>query len=290
MTAMIDSNGIYDLPMDTYHAQCCDGPSISSGGLRTIENESPAHFWAYAQGLNPEAHKRPHNNAFDFGKAVHALLFDDQEEIGRLVVSPFDEFRTKDARAWRDEQRESGRIIITDDIMSAIKGIHKSLASEAGVPELLTAGEPEKSLIWRDAETGVWLKSRPDRFPSDRVFADLKTAKSADPRLLDTEIVSRGYHMQLALACMGLEALRGETTTDCWLVFVEKTPPFAVTTVRLGDELVDYGAKQCRRAIRKFADCLGSGDWPSYVEGPLTLHGPKWFTERCEKEIEGNIL
>lgn len=283
---IISQAGIYDLPMEFYHSQCCDGPSVSSGGLRTMENASPAHFWCDAYGLNPDAQRPSRSDAFDFGKAVHALLFDDQDEIAKLVTSPFDDFRKKEAREWRDEQWSEGRIIITDAVMDSIRGIHAALAREPGVAALLTAGEPEKSMIWRDAETGVWLKSRPDRFPSDRVFADLKTAKSSDPRLLNTEIVSRGYHMQLGLAAMGLKALTGEDATDCWLVFVEKTAPHAVTTVRLGDELVDYGMRQCRRSIRKFADCLRDGDWPTYCEGPVTLHGPDWFTKRCEKQIE----
>lgn len=287
---LIDKPGIYDLDMDTYHSQCCDGPSISSGGLRKIENESPAHFWCQATGLNPEAIEQPRKAAFEFGKAVHALLFDDQEEISRLVISPYDSFRTNEAKAWKQEQYDEGRTIITEDDFSAIKSMHDALAAEAGVPELLTAGEPEKSMIWKDAETGIWLKSRPDRIPTDGVLADLKTCASADPHILNGDIIKRGYHMQLALAADALKILTGQEVTDAWLVFVEKTPPFAVTTVRLGDELMDLGKRQCRRALRKFADCLKDNDWPAYVEGPITLHGPKWFTEKCNKELEANLL
>lgn len=288
MTAeqVICEPGVYDIPMDWYHSQCCDGPSVSSGGLRKIENESPAHFWCQARGLNPNAIESGPNAAFSFGKAVHALLFDDQDEISRLVVSPFESFRTNAAKEWRDEQYANGRTLITEDDMAHIHGIHKALSKEAGCAELLTAGEPEQSMIWKDKETGVWLKSRPDRLPSDLVFADLKTTKCAKPSLLNTEIVNRGYHMQLALACMGLKELRGEDATDCWLVFVEKTPPYAVGMVRIADDLIDYGQRQCRRAIRKFADCLESGDWPAYTEGPYTAHGPKWFSDKCEREIE----
>ena len=42
------------LPIDRYHAaDICDGPSISSSGLRTIFSKSPAHFWAES-ALNDE--------------------------------------------------------------------------------------------------------------------------------------------------------------------------------------------------------------------------------------------
>ena len=125
---------------------------------------------------------------------------------------------------------------------------------------------------------------------SQAVLADLKTCASADPRILNAEIVTRGYHMQMGLAAEAVKILTGQDVTDAWLVFVEKTPPYAVTTVRLGDELLGYGRRQCRRAIRKFADCLKDNDWPFYCEGPITLHGPEWFTKRMDKELEANLL
>ena len=184
---LITQPGIYDLDMDTYHSQCCEGPSISSGGLRKIENESPAHFWCQASGLNPDAIAQPRKAAFEFGKAVHALLFDDQEEISRLVVCPYENYKKQVARDWRDAQWADGNIIITEDDFTAIKAMHDTLAAEPNVPELLTAGEPEKSMIWKDQETGVWLKSRPDRIPTDAVLADLKTCDTANPRILNND-------------------------------------------------------------------------------------------------------
>ena len=286
----ITAPGVYELPMDVYHSQCCDGPSVSSSGLRTIENDSLKHFYATARGLNPDAPEPEHKPSLDFGKAVHALLFDDADEIARLVTSPYEAFRTNEAKAWRDEQHEAGRIIVTDDVLARIRGVHTALVDEPGCAELLTAGKPEQSMIWRDAETGIWLKSRPDRLPSDAVLADLKTTKSARPSSLERDIVNYGYHMQLGLAAMGMRALMDVTCTDAWLVFVESAAPHDVTMVRLGDELMDFGERQCRRAIRSLADAIEADEWPGYAIGPRTAHGPDWFHKKMQNEIERDLL
>jgi hypothetical protein len=56
---IISEPGIYrDVPMSVYHSQeICDGPSISSSGLRRIWNESAAHFFSDWDG-NPEREER----------------------------------------------------------------------------------------------------------------------------------------------------------------------------------------------------------------------------------------
>src|SRR5258708_18976764 len=108
--ALITEPGVYDLTMDRYHGQPCDGPSVSSSGLRTIWSASPAHYWLESS-LNPhreEQGERPH---FSLGRAAHHLLF-----LGRtgfdaeFVVRPekWKDWRTNDAKEWRDEMLAAG--------------------------------------------------------------------------------------------------------------------------------------------------------------------------------------
>ncbi|MGB6229743.1 MAG: PD-(D/E)XK nuclease-like domain-containing protein [Litorimonas sp.] len=292
MSAPINKPGVYDISMERYHSQCCDGPSVSSSGLRKIENDSPRHFWWNAVGLNPKAKPQPYKPHFHLGTAVHAFLFDDVDEIEKIVVRPdeFNDYRSKAAKAWRADAVESGKTIVTEDLMADICHMADALSSEPGVAELLTAGDPEKSLIWRDAETGIWCKSRPDRLPTDGVLADLKTTDCAAPHAIDRTIAKFGYHMQLALAGDGFEALDRTPLRDAWFVFVETKPPYCVTVARVADELIEFGRMQCRRALRKMADCLKSGDWPSYREGPMTAYGPDWHFKKLQQQFDSGEL
>ena len=60
--------GIYDMPINWYHDDCCDGPSVSSSGLRTIELESPEHYWAH-HPANPD---RPNGLIWGIGTTISA--------------------------------------------------------------------------------------------------------------------------------------------------------------------------------------------------------------------------
>ena len=69
----IRNPGIYSgLPLEDYHADICIEPSVSSSGLRTIYDQSPAHYWVSS----------PYNE--------HAITRDPVEHftVGSLVNTP----------------------------------------------------------------------------------------------------------------------------------------------------------------------------------------------------------
>ena len=71
--------GLYSgISLSEYHrGDICDGPSISSSGLRTIFTKSPAHYWA-ASPLNDDpdddVEDESDSQALIFGSAVHHLI------------------------------------------------------------------------------------------------------------------------------------------------------------------------------------------------------------------------
>lgn len=70
----IGEPGVYDLSMAEYHGDCCDSPSVSSSGLRTIWSQSPAHYW-YNSPYNPNRPEPKERAHFSIGKAAHHLLY-----------------------------------------------------------------------------------------------------------------------------------------------------------------------------------------------------------------------
>lgn len=73
--AVVDKTGVWDISIERYHEQCCDGPSISSSGLRTIWSDSPAHYWA-TSALNPARVAQADNPAFSLGRLAHRVLLE----------------------------------------------------------------------------------------------------------------------------------------------------------------------------------------------------------------------
>lgn len=297
--AKVTAPGVWDLPMAVYHSDCCEGPSISSSGLRTIWSQSPAHFF-YDSPYNPtrpEPKERPH---FSIGRAAHHLLYLGRKGFdAEFAVRPSEwkDWRTNAAKEWRDEQLKAGLTIITDGELEAITGMARSLGAHPLVrpgpgQSGILDGAVERSLIWQDEKTGVWLKSRPDNIPSGSgLFADLKTAESVSDESLERSLASFGYHMQAALVAMASEAVLG-LPADAFtfaFVWVEKAPPHCVRVTVLTGEDLERGRMQLRRAIDQFAACVASGEWP----GPggsrrdaEYLQLPAWAAKRIDQQLE----
>jgi hypothetical protein len=289
---LITEAGVYDLSMAQYHGQPCEGPSVSSSGLRTIWSQSPAHYWIQSS-LNPhriEQGERPH---FSLGRAAHHLIFLGRKGFdAEFVVRPdkWKDWRTNDAKEWKAEMLAAGLTIITDAELEAITGMARSLAEHPMVKAGILDGAVERSLIWKDAETGAWLKSRPDVIPSDSGdYADLKTTVSVATDALRRTIAEYAYPMQGALVGMASrEVLKREMQTFT-LVFVEKTPPYCARVVTLRPDDLERGERQVRAAAETFAECIASGQWPGpggLQQDAEYLSPSEWAQRSIDERLE----
>jgi hypothetical protein len=288
----ISEPGVYALPIEVYHGQPTVGPSISSSGLRTIWSQSPAHYFVDS-ALNPKRAPQPDRPAFALGRLAHKLLLEGSDGLAdEFVTRPeqWSDWRTKAAQEWRDGQIAAGKTVITDADLAAVTGMAESLARHPLVEAGILDGFVERSLFWKDAETGVWLKSRPDVVPrASGLFSDLKTTNSVADSDLERSLADFGYHMQAGLVGMASEAVLGRPMEEFALVWVEKAPPHCVRVTVLTGEDLDRGRQQLRRAIDQFAECIAIGEWP----GPggsrrdaeyLTL--PPWAAKQIDQRLE----
>jgi hypothetical protein len=257
--------GLYRTPLEYYHTQLCDSPSISSSGLREVL-KCPQYFWRFSN-LNPEAYSRATSSAMTFGSAAHALILGDEVFEDRFVISPYDSFRTKEAREWKALMLESGKEVMTEKDMITIAEMSKHLAREPIIKAGLLDGQTEVSMIWQDRETGIWLKARPDLLPASGFLSDLKTTTKAEPMACFYKTDEMRYDLQMALGAMGLRELLGLETSGCALLYVENKEPFMSYVQEIPIEDLALAEIEVRSAIDTFAVCLQTNDWPSYPEG-----------------------
>lgn len=261
----IAAPGVYAIDMATYHSDCCEGPSISSSGLRTIWAASPAHYFLTSpyNPHPPEPEERPH---FSLGRAAHHLLFLGRKGFDEEFATrpaEWSDWRTKDAKLWREDALARGLTVITDGELELITGMARSLKEHPIIKAGILDGYVERSLIWKDEETGAWLKSRPDCIPNDSGdYADLKTTASVATDDLRRTLGAYGYHCQGALVGMASRAVLERAMQTFTLVFVESKPPHCVRVVTVKPDDIDRGEKQVRAAARQFAACCTSGRWP----------------------------
>lgn len=283
---------IAGLPISIYHAQPTDGPSVSSTGLRTIWGESAAHFYAKSS-LNPNRKPEPERQHFSLGRLAHKLLLEGRDGFDdEFAVRPdcWADWRTKEAKVWRDEQVLAGRTVITDDDLIAVTRMAENLAALPLVKAGILDGKVERSLIWRDAETGIWLKSRPDVIPNgSALVADLKSTASVTDDALAKSLGSFGYHCQGALVGDGLKEVLDIEMEAFALVWSESVEPHCARVTTLTPEDLERGRQQNRAALRILARCLDTGNWPGpggEREDAIYLTLPAWAAKRIDQQLE----
>lgn len=295
----ITEDGAYEMPMEVYHSQCCDGPSISSGGLRTIWNQSPAHFWAFSD-LNRNRFEKPESKALNMGRAAHALLLGDEDFAANYAVIP-DNAPQRPTEAMLNAKSPSessiarinwwaqfdadteGKTLITEEEYRAISYMAENLHRQPIISDYgLFQGLAEASLIWRFRN--VWIKSRPDMLPqSGMEIADLKTIAEADRRSCLRAITDHGYDMQMALAIEGAKIIAGLEIKEAVIVFVEKKPPFTVRCIPLDQDALFYARTKNAIAMRRFAECVESGIWPGPEDDMTPYAAPQWEIDKIDR-------
>ncbi len=279
--------------MDAYHGDLCVGPSISSSGLRTIEARSPLHYWATSY-MNPDRPPEESTPAFDFGRAVHTLLLSEDGFRDDFVVRPetYPDAKTGEfkpwngnatvCREWLAARKAEGKTVLLPGQVEDIRRMAERLSKDQTAIDLLR-GRVERSIITKD-KTGAWVKSRPDSIPADTIIADLKTCSDASQQKITRSIVDYGYLQQMALAITSLEEVVGRQVNEAVLLFVETSYPYAYNIKPLDNGDVYLAMRQNRRALDTFAECLKSGDWPTYADSTFTWSAPKWWSDRHEND------
>lgn len=272
----IKAPGIYrGVPIEAYHSdtKLFPGFSVSSSGLRAILRR-PSEYWAFSP-YNTKAFQREEKTSFEFGKAAHMLLLGEDGFKERYSLRPETYPDEKGnpkpwngnsnwCKGWLADQRNAGRVVITETEVQHIRCIADALARKEPIRLGILNGRIERSLVTKHGK--LWLKARPDVVPNDSGdFVDLKTAASVDDESLSKAIYSHGYHVQAGLLRMIVrDVLGAEAFSSFTFVFVEKAPPYDVRVLQLKDEDIDLGERQARKAIATAEECLKRNVWPGY--------------------------
>jgi len=279
----IKRGGIYSgISLETYHSpQCTDGASVSSSDLRAAwpERGSMKHMychWAH----NPKRAPRKQTEWMRFGRMAHHLLLGEEDFQTQYIMHPRT-YRDKTTaiekpwhmgadycKQWVASAEASGRTVVKPAEIDKIMPMVASLRLEPLVQADVLRGLVEHSIIVRDEETGLWLKTRPDVIPNDGDYVDVKITSNVTDYSIMRSIRDFGYHMQGALMWEVCDQLKLPFNSFT-LLLIENEEPFCVRAVPLTDEDLSLGRLQCRAMIRQTAICLANGVWPGPGEGDL---------------------
>jgi hypothetical protein len=258
MNARIEPGLYAGVPERVYHA---DRDSISSSQARRLLEVTP-HRWKWERDHPPEP-----SDVFDFGTAVHTIVLG----VGAQPVdSGHDKWQSNAAKAEVARIREAGAIPLKPKDFDRAHAAAARVRENSDVAALHSAGEPELSGWARDPITGVMMRTRPDwlRFtsPTTAIVDDFKTSSEPGPDGFMWSVAKYGYHRQQPWIEFVLSLL-GITVTEFYFTVVCVDPPHEVYVVDLPARAVELGARDNRRALDRYAECLLADTWPSHASG-----------------------
>lgn len=279
----ITKPGMYSgIPINLYHKpNICVGASISSTGLRAINPEvgSPAHFYAKWSG-NPNRVDDDDKRSYILGRALHHLILGEKHFAMFFCVQELEYPDSKTGelkpwnnnathcRIWHKRMKNKGLTVLTQKEMEQLRNMAQAIANNDLVKRGLFNGLIERSFFWKDKETGIWLKWRPDCVPTDSAdFTDLKSTTSVLHHDIVRTIREFSYYQQAALGHEATKQVFDMEMSSFTYLFVEKQPPWCTRDYRVSDEDLMRGARMNRGCIRTFARCLKDNHWPGPGEG-----------------------
>lgn len=283
--ALIGEPGIYPhLSPDQYFAEPCPQPALTNSGMGILLKSCPAKFAYHHPAIGQRPDDRKETTALYMGSLVHRLALDKGDEY---VISPYDEYRSNEAKAWRDETRAAGIIPVKQKDYDVAEQMAATVRA-AIVKE--TQGHPyetEVVIAWKRGDR--WCRLMLDVWcPALLLGLDAKTCMGADDLSIDRAFAS-GYGRQDAWYLEGIEVVTGNTGhAKFGFLFVEKEAPwldrFAEST-----EAMRHGSRlEIERAFRTFDACMSAGEWPGFARHrslPTSWQLREWSEAELQEEI-----
>lgn len=240
---------VHPIDVNTYRKH----PAINISSLKAF-SRSPAHALV---GFEEE---KESTEAMNIGSLL------DHKILGTpylWTTSPFDDFRTKEARAWRDEQTERGVTVFKQDAIEIVERMVVAVRKHPVAGRLLA--EPGKAQVgifgeFESCERKGLIDWLPNTTPA---IVDLKKCRDASKVGFRRQIGQLRYDVQAAYYRDLYRDITGETRAFQW-VCVEDQPPYAVAVYQLGNESLDKSSATWQSWIRQWIACEDTESWPGY--------------------------
>ena len=273
-----------NLSADAYHADIvADRPTLSASIAHVLTSQSPAHARAAHPRLNPN-YQRVDDPKFSIGNACHAMILEGRDAVELIHHG---DYRSNAAKEDRDAALAAGKIPllvhVKAEVDAMVDAVREQLAAHTADPPLFTDGKPEQTLVWD--EDGVACRARLDWLRDDATtIDDLKTtSRSANPDAYSRALFGVGGDIQAAFYLRGLAAVAGVPVAGMadfrWCV-VETSPPFALSVISPGPDILALADAKVDYAINLWRECLRLDEWPAYPNRVATADLPAWEEAR----------
>ncbi len=238
---------------------------------------SKSYLWKL--GKTPAAARiiQPDVPVLQFGRAAHTLLLEGWTHFQNCYAAlpPGLDRRTSLGKAAYTKcmEENAGKDFISGDDFSKLLEMQEAVRNHPFASKLLEEGQSEQTVIWKDLDSGLWCKCRPDRIPiGDKgILVDLKTCANADEYNFSRDVVKYGYAVQAAFYLDGMNAVTAKAYDAFCFVAVSKEAPYQTEVYMLDEEFLEYGRNEYRRLINIELACRQTGIYPNYVNPTIVV-------------------
>jgi hypothetical protein len=259
--------------MAEYHA---DKTAIGSGKLKTIL-KSPRTFRAVY-----EEEQREDTDAFQFGRLVHLAILEPAkfEQTVKLMPDFGDQRSSKnrDAKAAWLAELPPGTELCTQEQLDDLRGMIDSLMAHKEAFAALKNGKTEISGYYRDSETGIKCKIRPDFLQFElNALVDLKTTRDCTREAFSRTVWQYRYDFQLAMYAAGIKEITGRAPKFNAILALEKVKPYEVALYVADEAMMERGELDYRKALRTLKKCITENKFNQpYQTETQSIFLPQW--------------
>lgn len=259
-------------------------PAVSKTTLDMIRSDPHAVAWSKLCQQDEEKMK-----TLDFGDAMHAICLEPWRLKSEFVAMPDFNMRTNAGKADKEafEAANADKKILTADEYKKLTLMFDSVMSHPQARNLIDVeGVCEGSYFWRDKETGLECKCRPDKEIESRgLLVDIKTTDSLKKFCYSVE--DYRYFVQDPFYCDGVGHFKEKP--EMLFLVIQKTIDcgrYPVHVWRLPEEAIIEGRKQYRSDLNKYKRFLDAGK-PTEHYDELIMHYR--FIDMCMEGMEVSI-
>lgn len=252
-------------PQDTW----ADSPHRSVSKSLIVSYLDDAKAWR-------QSVKKKQTLAMKKGSLFDALLTDEANFDDLYVLSPYADFRTNEAKAWRDTNNKE---VITQAQLQDAQDQRAAVMDHEAAAKLIKHGQFQVP-FFHGTKHPFRSKGLIDLIPLEpRTIVDVKTCQAGaldSIRSLQRHIVDFGYHIQAGAYSRGYTLATGNRIDTFKFIFVTSTRPFRVAVIEMHPNAVHFGNQIYQRGMDAFAMSLETDVWPSKWDGTNEIDLPEY--------------
>ena len=233
-----------------YHSR----PEWSYSQMKVIIDSGIDYAVASKRGMLPG----PSGKFIDLGELAHMFVLGGDAEA--FIVTPYSDFRTKEAREWKAEQLDAGKTIITKEQYDAIAQIVDNIENHPMSKKLLKGKNVKHEIEMFATAEDVRLRGKADALlinGDSMIVTDIKTTAQFDE--WKYRAMRRHYDLQAATYSLISAASQkiNPALVNFYFCVVETVAPYRVQYHHASAEFLEHGETKladCLRKIKEFGD------------------------------------